>query len=158
MRTRLTIAISFLMATAIGMNAADHSLGTWKRNVERSTYNPTPSNPITDYTLIREAVEGGVKITAKGMRKDGTPINTVLTVKYDGKFVPVTGVGGSFDSFAAKQLDDRTLTTESKKTGGKYHMKGKTVISPDGKTMTTTQKGTDAEGKPAAFAYVYDKQ
>jgi hypothetical protein len=40
------------------------------------------------------------------------------------------------------------LTTEQKKTGGKYHTTGRTVISKDGKTLTITNKGTDAEGKP----------
>jgi hypothetical protein len=32
------------------------------------------------------------------------------------------------------------------------------VISKDGKTMTTTTKGTDGDGKPFTSTLVYDKQ
>jgi hypothetical protein len=45
-----------------------------------------------------------------------------------------------------------------KKTGGKYHQTGKNVISKDGKTLTQTFKGTDADGKPVHGTNVYDKQ
>jgi len=47
---------------------------------------------------------------------------------------------------------------ETKKTGGKYHSKGRTVISKDGKTMTLTTKGTNAEGKPTRATIVSEKQ
>jgi hypothetical protein len=45
-----------------------------------------------------------------------------------------------------------------KKTGGKYQVTGKNVISKDGKTLTQTAKGTSAEGKPEASTNVFDKQ
>lgn len=56
-------AVYIVTLTAMGMSAADNSLGTWKRNMERTKYdqkNP-PSNPITSQTTVREAAEGGVK-------------------------------------------------------------------------------------------------
>ena len=77
--------------TSIAMFGADNSIGTWKRNVEKSTSKPPNPNPITSLTLVYEAVDGGVKSTATGQRKDGTPINGCSTVKYDGKEYPVTG-------------------------------------------------------------------
>ena len=43
-------------------------------------------------------------------------------------------------------------------TGGKYHMTGRNVNSKDGKTLTQTSKGTDAEGKPVVSTIVFDKQ
>jgi hypothetical protein len=45
-----------------------------------------------------------------------------------------------------------------KKTGGKYHVTGRAVISKDGKTMTQTSSGTDAEGKPVTSTWVLDRQ
>jgi len=112
----------------------------------------------TSQTMVREAAEGGVKITTKGMRKDATAIDTTCTVKYDGKPAPCSGSGSQFDTISMKQLDANTFTSENKKTGGKYHTTGRTVISKDGKTMTNTSKGTDADGKPISFTIVYDKQ
>jgi hypothetical protein len=160
MRTTLAKAVYIVTLTAIGMSAADNSLGTWKRNMERTKYdqkNP-PSNPITSQTMIREAAEGGVKITTRGMRKDGTTIDTTCTVKYDGKSVPCNGTGSQFDTISMKQIDANAFAVETKKAGGKYHTTGRIVVSKDGKTMTNTSKGTDAEGKPISFNIVLDKQ
>ena len=156
MRTSVAKLIVGVVIPAIGLFAADNSLGTWKRNIEKSKSNTPVANPYKSQTTVREAVDGGVKVTSVGERKDGTPTNSTYTVKYDGKPVPASG--SSFDTIAVKQVDANTFTSETKKTGEKYHSKGKTVISKDGKTMTLTQKGTDAEGKPMSFTVVYDKQ
>jgi hypothetical protein len=97
-----------------------------------------------------------VKSTATGKRKDGTVINSSYTAKYDGKEYPV--VGAPWDTTAMKQVDANTVTFEVKKTGGKYHTTGRTVISADGKTMTTTTKGMNDEGKPSSGTLIYEKQ
>jgi hypothetical protein len=142
--------------TAIGVFGADNSIGTWKRNIEKSHSTPPLANPVTSLTLVYEPVEGGSKLTATGERKDGTKINGTSTVKYDGKPYPVTGA--TWDTTSMKQIDANTFTFESKKTGGKYHVTGRTVISKDGKTMTTTTKGTNSEGQPSSSTVIYDKQ
>jgi hypothetical protein len=157
MRTTTAKLMIGVAITAIGMFGADNSIGTWKRNMDKSTSNPPESNPFKSQTMVREAVDGGVKVTVKGERMDGTVTDASTTIKYDGVAVPITG-GTTFDSIAVKQIDDNTFTTEATKTGGSYHTMGRTVISKDGKTMTTTQKGTDANGKPISITTVYDKQ
>jgi hypothetical protein len=158
MRIRSLNALVLIAATALGLSAADNSLGTWKRNTEKSKYNPTPPNPIKSQTMVREAADGGVKVTSKGQRMDGTPLDITYTIKYDGKPVAVTGTGSQFDTISMRQIDANTFTSETKKSGGKYHTTGRTVISNDGKTMTITSTGTDADGKPISFTIVYDKQ
>ena len=87
---------------------------------------------------------------------DGSPINSTYTAKYDGKEYPVTGQ--PWDTISFKRIDANTYTTEIKKAGGKHHTTGRTVISKDGKTMTLTIKGVDAEGKPVSATIIYDKQ
>ena len=77
--------------TAIAMFGADNSIGTWKRNVGKSKLTPPLANPIKSLTLTYEAMDGGIKLTATGERKDGTAINSSYTAKYDGKEYPVTG-------------------------------------------------------------------
>ena len=156
MRKIIVMLIAGLAISAIGLFGADNSLGTWKRNVAKSKYTPTPANPITSLTMVREASEGGVKSTATGQRKDGAAVNSTYTAKYDGKEYPVTDA--PWDTISIKQIDANTLTTETKKTGGKYHATGRITISKDGKTMTFTNKGTDADGKPAKNKIVYEKQ
>lgn len=157
MRVRLLHLCVLIAITSLSVIAADNSLGTWKRNTDKSKYNPMPPNPFKSQTMVREAADGGVKITSKGQRADGTPVETTYTLKYDGKPVSVTGTGSQFDTISMKQIDANTFMSETRKTGGKYHTTGKTVISKDGKTMTNTSKGTDSEGKPLSFTIVYER-
>ena len=156
MRRIIAKLIIGVAITAIGMFGADNSIGTWKRDVAKTKSTPPATNPITSLTMVREASEGGIKSTATGQRKDGTAINSTYTAKYDGKEYPVTDA--PWDTISIKQIDANTFTTETKKTGGQYHTTGRTVISKDGKIMTVTNKGTDAEGKPVTNKIVYDKQ
>ena len=158
MRLRLSKLLLLTAAAAVTRVAADNSLGTWKRNIEKSKYTPPARNPYKSQTMVREAVDGGVKVTTKGQRADGTAVEATYTVKYDGTPAAVTGTGAQFDTASMKQIDANTFTTEMRKTGGKYHTTGKTVISKDGKTMTNTSKGTDSEGKPFSLTLVHEKQ
>lgn len=140
--------------TALGAFAADNSLGTWKLNMEKSKF--SPSAPVKNLTQMREAADGGVKITTTGERADGAPVNASYTAKYDGKEYSVTGA--PYDTIAIKQVNANTLTSVQKNKGGKYHTTGRTVISKDGKTMTTTAKGTNADGQPYTATMVWEKQ
>jgi hypothetical protein len=141
--------------TAIGMFGADSTVGTWKYNAAKSK--TTSTNPIKSQTDVREATpDGGAKVTRTGQLTDGTPSNYSFAYKYDGKESPVTG--GPFDTLSVKRIDANTMSYEVKMTGGKYHMTGRNVISKDGKTLTQTSNGTDAEGKPVVSTIVFDKQ
>jgi hypothetical protein len=150
---RLTILLGL---AAAGLFGADNSVGVWKRNVEQTKYATPDPNPITGIIMVREAVPGGLKVTSKGQRKDGTVIDYTFTVIYDGKDYPVSGTGSVFDTIAITQIDANTFPSVTKK--GLYHMKGLTEISKDGKTMTISNEGTDAQGKPQTFKVVWNKQ
>ena len=99
-----------------------------------------------------------MKESAKGERADGSKIDSTYTAKYDGKEVAAPGTGFAWDTIAVKQVNANTLTDERSKKGGKYHATGRTVVSKDGKTMTMTLKGTNADGKAFTAVNVFDKQ
>jgi hypothetical protein len=107
--------------------------------------------------MVREAAEGGlaIKVSSIGQRKDGTKINYTFTARYDGKQYPVTGVGSVFDWFSTTEIDPNTYPSVTTK--GKYRMMGLTTISKDGKTMTISNKGTDADGNVTSFSVVWDR-
>ena len=141
--------------TAIGMFGADVSAGTWKYSIGKST--TTSANPVKNQTDLREvSSDGGVKITRSGEWMDGKKIDYSMTFAYDGKAYPVTGA--PFDTITANRVDEHTTSFDVKKTGGTYHVTGRTVVSKDGKVLTQTSKGTDAEGKPVSSRIVFDKQ
>ena len=153
-------ALGFALAVFASVSmtwAADNTLGTWKYNTAKSKGAPGVS-PIANLTVTREATDGGVKVTAKGERADGSKIETVTDAKYDGKPVTVTGSGLTWDTVSLKQVNANTLTEERTKQGGKYHTTVRTVVSADGKTMTSTAKGTGTDGKPVTTTGVFDKQ
>jgi hypothetical protein len=156
MRTILRKALVAFAITTVAAFAADNTLGTWKLNVAKSTYTPGPM-PIKSLTITREASDGGVKHTTTGERTDGTAVNASYTAKYDGKDAHVSG-NGQYDMIAIKQVNANTLTDERKKTGGSYKATNRIVVSNDGKTMTSTTKGTAADGKGFTQILVFDKQ
>lgn len=157
MRVMFSRILVVLAVTAVAVLGADNSIGTWKVNIAKSKYTPAPL-PVKSLTTVREEAPGGVKVTLTGERADGSPINAGYTAKYGGSAAAVTGPGTPYDSISIKQVDANTLTYEAKKTDGKYHAYGRTVISSDGKTMTTRAKGTDANGAAMSLTLVYDKQ
>jgi hypothetical protein len=153
-----SIAAKLVIATAItivGMFAADNSVGTWKYSPAKST--PGSSATFKSRTDVREATpDGGMKVTRTEEAATGASSNSTFAYKYDGKDYPATGT--RFDTISSKQVDANTSTWEVKRADGKYHQKGKNVVSKDGKTLTQTFKGTDLEGKPVHGTNVYDRQ
>ena len=149
---KLILAVAVTVIAAFG---ADNSLGTWKLNVAKSKYSPAPM-PLKSLTSTREAADGGVKVTNVGERTDGA-INASFTAKYDGSPAAVTGTGAPYDTISIKQVNANEFTDERKKTGGSYHAAGHVKISKDGKTMTWTSTGIDANGKKMKAKFVYEK-
>jgi hypothetical protein len=151
----VSMLLTGLVLTTAVTFAADSTVGTWKLNTAKSKF--SGSFVIKSQTDVRETTaDGGAKVTRDAQLGDGTAIKGSYTYKYDGKEYPVTGL--PFDTLSVKRIDANTTTFEVKKTGGKYHVTGQTVISADGKTMTQTAKGTDGEGKPISSTSVFDKQ
>ena len=141
--------------TVLGAFGGDNSLGSWKLNLEKSTYSPGPAT-VKNLTTTREAAEDGVKVSNTGEMANGNPINSSYTAKYDGKDYPVTGA--PWDTVAIKQVDANTFTSTAKMTSGKYSSTSRTVVSEDGNTTTVTSKGTNAEGVEFNNTLVYTKK
>jgi hypothetical protein len=140
----------------VAAELADNSIGTWKLNLAKSKRTPPGTNPVTSLTAVYEAVDEGVKGTFTGQLKDGTAIHFAGPLRFDGKEYPIAGA--PWDTYSFTPIDAHTCTFEDKKTGGKFHVRGRQVISEDGKTMTITSEGTDADGTPVAALAVYEKQ
>jgi hypothetical protein len=145
-----------LGADIVGLSAqaSDPRIGTWKLNVAKSKYSPGPA-PRSN-TLKIEASGQGEKVTAEGVDAAGTPTKTQYTANFDGKDYPLTGPQNA-DTVSLKRIDARTTERTDKK-GGKVVMTFTRVVSQDGKTMTVTIKGTDAQGQTVSNVNVWEKQ
>jgi hypothetical protein len=150
---RLPAAI-LLMGFALLARADNPMVGTWKLNVAKSTYSPGPAPK--SLTVKIEAAGEGEKVTADGVRGDDTPIRVEYTAQYDGKDNPITG-SRMADTVSLKRLDANTTERTDKK-GGKVTQTLTRKLSSDGKTVTVTYKGTDAQGRPINNVAMYEKQ
>jgi hypothetical protein len=133
---------------------ADPLLGTWKMNPAKSRYDPGPAP--RSVTVTFAPAGDGVKVTADEVDADGKARQTEYTVKYDGKDYPIKGAANA-DTVAVKRIDANTTERTDKK-GGKVVATFQRKVSTDGKTLTVTLTGTNAQGKPVNNAVVLDRQ
>lgn len=134
--------------------ASDPRIGTWKLNVAKSKFSPGP--PPQSQTLKIEPAGKGEKVTSEAVGADGKTTTTEYTANYDGKDYPITGAPNS-DTVSLKRINARTTERTDKK-GGTATLHLRRVVSADGKTMTVTVKGKNAEGKSVNNTAVFEKQ
>lgn len=128
-------------------------LGTWKLNVAKSRYTPGPAPK--SVTVTFSAAGQGVKAVIDGVAPDGSKIHWEYTASFDGKPHSVTG-NGDGDMVVMRRVDPNTIETA-------YTLKGKPtlvnrrVASADGKTLTVTSTGTNAQGQKINNVQVFEK-
>ena len=145
------VFVGLVSATALAQTT-DPLVGTWKLNAAKSK-----GTTFKGGTTIVEAAGAGVKFTVDLMGADGSTAKWSFTANYDGKDNPVTGNSPYGDTVALTRVDARTIRIASKQ-GGKPTVTQTIVVSSDGKTRTTTTKGTSAKGEPVEAMSFYEKQ
>ncbi len=132
--------------------AADFPLmGTWKLNPSRSKL----TGPVPRSRFLKIEPSGsGFKYTIDTIDAQGKPDLRTYTGNVDGKQYPTKWNSGTIDW---KQIDARTWETTAR-VAGKVTEESRRVVSPDGKTLTTTTALLGAQGQPVLTIAVYDKQ
>ena len=155
MRAR-TLAVAVVAVVALATPAfAQNPVGVWKANIAKSKYSPGPAPKST--TITTTAVAGGsFRSINESVPATGAPTKTDATYKFDGKDNKITG-NPNGDTQSYTRVDDRHWTVVTKK-AGKVTMTSKVELAADGKSRTTTQTGTDAQGKAVNNTIVYEKQ
>jgi hypothetical protein len=128
--------------------------GTWKLNVVQSRYSPGPAPQ--SLTVIVEPSGQGEKVTAEFVNADGTRTTNQYTAAFDGKDYPLTG-SQLADTVSLQRTDSRTTERTDKK-GGTVAQTLERVVSQDGKTMTITTKGKNAQGQAVNNVALFEKQ
>ena len=140
-----------LVGAPILAQSTNPLVGTWKLNVAKS------KAQFKSGTSVIEAVGEGIKFTVDLVGADGTKSHWGFTANFDGKDVPVTGDSPYGDTVSVTRVNPRTIQI-----AGKYKGKATTnhtiTVSADGKTRTSTAKGTDKNGKAVDSVSFYDKQ
>jgi hypothetical protein len=161
MQKRIAVVLVALAAVLVVSSIArtqskDPWIGTWKVNLEKSNYSPGPK-PTVAATVKIESSAGGIKTTIDGTNPEGKPTHTETVAAFDGKDNPVKGAPAPNTTSALKRIDDRTFEVMGK-VDGKPTVTTRVAVSTDGKTMTATQTGKDAQGQSVNNVIVLDKQ
>src|ERR1700710_924463 len=107
----LTLALCFV---GVAVSFADNpNMGTWKLNEAKSKI---PPGFMKNTTVVYETAGDSVKVTTDGTDKDGKPMHTEWTGKFDGKEYPLVG-DPTADSRLYHKIDDHRLTLANKKNG-----------------------------------------
>jgi hypothetical protein len=151
MRMVLFVALCSLPPAVL---AADPVVGTWKLDVEKSTYTPGPAPK--SQTRIYETDGEGIRVTIKTFMPDGQSSSVRHPVNYDGKEYPISGSSQS-NAIILQRIDDYT-SEATLKHASKVIGRTRRVVAKDGKTMTITYEGVDDRGRTVSNRAVYEKQ
>ena len=155
MKTRTLVAALMVVLSSVALSlAADvdvtANMGTWKLNEAKSQFSPGATK---NQTVVYAPAGDMVKVTTDGTGKDGKPVHTEWTGKFDGKDYPVTGSSeGDSRSYIASGKHSLSMTI---KQAGKVVATGKITVALDGKSRTVTTTGAEPSMNNTA---VYDKQ
>ena len=145
----------FVAALAAGVSAQGGvPNGSWKLNLAKSK--ASGPAPFKSATLTVHPVGPATMTMIESVGADGATLNWMYTGSYDGRDVPITG-NPAFDTAARKSINATTTETTYKK-GGKVVSVNANVLSADGKTLTVTTKGMDAQGRPVNSVLVFERQ
>jgi hypothetical protein len=142
------VAIAAVGAVAQG---PDPLLGTWKLNPAKS------KAPFTSGTTVFKGTADTLEGIVDLVGTDGTKFHWTFSAKYDGKDHPAKGSSPFGDTLAITRVHKNTIRIVSK-LAGKPTIVQTIVVAPDGKTRTTTAKGTDGKGQPVDSMSFYEKQ
>jgi hypothetical protein len=128
--------------------------GTWKLDTAKTKYNT--GAPPKDLTLVIEGKGDNLEITANGTAADGSP----MALKYT---IPEKGGAGQvqqstiYDGVTSKRVSayeyDNTYMKNGKEVTTRH-----TVVSKDGKTLRSTAKGVNTQGRPISGTDVFEKR
>ena len=138
MRRLILGAALLLSVLSLVGQTKDPLIGTWALDGTNSTFDPGPA-PAGNRIMIFAPVANGFKHTTK---TEGGFLNSVLeyTAKYDGKDYAMDPES-PMDTVSLKRIDANTVE-RSGKIRGKVVETATMKVSPDGKTLTITTKGS----------------
>jgi hypothetical protein len=156
-RVSATTAAAFaalLFAGATSAQSKDPVIGKWNMNVAKSKFSPGPA-PKSAAIVFSGSGADGVKAVFDGVAGTGDKVHWEYTGNHDGKDYPMTG-NAEGDMVSLKRINANSVET-TYKLKGKVTVTNVRTVSADGKTMTVTTKGTNAQGEKVDNLLIFEK-
>ncbi|HYN09401.1 MAG TPA: hypothetical protein VES67_18605 [Vicinamibacterales bacterium] len=145
---------ALLFAGTTSAQSKDPIIGKWTMNVAKSKFDPAPGGKSSTVVFTASGTDG-VKAVLDGVAGTGDKIHWEYTANHDGKDYPMTG-NPEGDMISLKRINANSVET-TYKLKGKVTLTNVRTVSADGKTLTVTQKGTNAAGQAVNSVLVFDK-
>ena len=133
--------------------ARDPRTGNWQLNAAKSSYKPGPAPK--SQTVRVEPSGQGERVRSEAINPNGTRVVTEYTAAFDGTDYPLKGSPVA-NTVSLKRIDARTTERVDKK-DGHIVLVYKRVVSDDGKTMTVTVNGVNAQGQQVSNVVVFER-
>ena len=156
-RLALALALTLSVVPGLAQTTDQAYFGTWTLNVEKSTYSPGPP-PKSSTRTHEDRGNGLLRVTTQGVNAQGNPTFSQYTYRLDGKDYPIAVKGSESVSTVALTGVDALTATFTTKQDGKVTTTGLRTVSKDGRTMTITTNGTNAQGQPMHNVAVWEKR
>lgn len=167
------VAFAMLAAPAVpplqAQDTDDHPIvGVWELNLDRSSFDPGsgPRSLMRRFAIDDEGFLVSVRITVTG---NGIPTFAMARARLDGDDYPVWTDGAVYGylsegaepggSASFRAVNDRTLELTQKNAEGQVNPLSPNTweVSADGKTLTVTTTGTNANGNAVNNVEVFDR-
>jgi hypothetical protein len=148
----------FLLAGSLPAADPYPFAGTWKLNVAKSKFEG-PIKPPKEQTIFIQEQGDQVVETVKGVAADGSPIferHTHATTGGEVKVLEGAPPAGISRVLANRKAHARSSDMRIMR-DGKEIATAHDVVSNDGKTIRTTVKGTDDQGKSFETVEIWDR-
>jgi len=157
MRSVIAATILFVLAAATVGMAADPWNGTWKLDPDKSKA-PGGRLPHPNSTNIIDIQGETIHLISNQTDSTGKLEHVEYTAKLDGKEYPVTTTPPGPQPYTISLIRIDSRTREFVEVIGTFTIKGRDVLSEDGKSFSRIVSSKDAEGHDTSVIQVFDKQ
>jgi hypothetical protein len=159
--TKLLVAL-VLLTISVPLNAADRLVGTYKFNAAKSHMTGAPAT--AEMILVISEEGDNLVVIPSGRRVDGAALTGRLVVPKAGGTVKAPegeirrgDLGDAYDSAIVTRINRSTLQVVRMRQGIKV-LTVKLALSPDGKTLSRSIEGTNANGQPVEGVSLLERQ
>ena len=146
------LAVLTLLALPAPAQAQASFAGTWELDRFKSVYEPAATQPQRRVLTLEVKADD---IVSRAQTWRGDAVNeVVITAKLDGKEYPVPNQPAT----VTFKRSNPTTIVRTAMLSGKLSETQTWTVSPDGKVLTITSEGTDAQGTPIKSKQHYDRK
>ncbi|MBN2318799.1 MAG: hypothetical protein JXR49_06970 [Acidobacteria bacterium] len=139
-------------------NSTHPIIGSWKLNIEKSTFAPNSPPPPKEETEVYRETEGNlIELTYKSIKMDGSTQLMVFTWPAQGGAVNIVKADIPENLSWVQTFIEGEWYATLMVDGKQFYTRHKT-ISRDGKILRQSFRSTDDQGKPYENILIFDRQ